>query len=446
MTNPNLLTRREFIVNSSLSLLGIALASCTTPPPPQQPQGALRPPAPVVPLPSPDLTADVISRRRQENKKGIPGLDSKPIMSEQDFKRIDGGLKTSPSKLFQIIGNGLQNLWEGKRDQSLFPESVYDKDLSPLVITYDTDSGSFCSLVAQNGDKNEFIFTIDGNKIYRPPVKPFKMGIALGSQVEMRKEGTTPEEFYLAKEAINLFAMPPITSQTARVLRSIYNYTSTDMNGKAIDQVSYTPSTILTVLSKDIPMDQLHFGGMNTVDFSKSTDSSSPTGKIYYDLGLKYYLPANMMGPRDEGFVIKHGFYALSDTKNSQPLEQAKVGDVVREHIEITVPVTRRDVTIEDFIPAGMEIVDTSLATEDKTLSQTEPEVVGSTLWPDHEEWKDDRAFLYNESLKPGTYTFDYMVRALVPGSYLELPAQISELYAPENFGRTGAGSFSISK
>ena len=218
------------------------------------------------------------------------------------------------------------------------------------------------------------------------------------------------------------------------------------LNGKAIDQFSYTPSTILTVLSKDIPMDQVHFGGMNTVDFSKSTDSSSPTGKIYYDLGLKYYLPANMMGPRDEGFVIKHGFYALSDTKNSQPLEQAKVGDVVREHIEITVPVTRRDVTIEDFIPAGMEIVDTSLATEDKTLSQTEPEVVGSTLWPDHEEWKDDRAFLYNESLKPGTYTFDYMVRALVPGSYLELPAQISELYAPENFGRTGAGSFSISK
>jgi len=199
-------------------------------------------------------------------------------------------------------------------------------------------------------------------------------------------------------------------------------------------------------MSKTIPIGQLKFGGLNTVSFAKSADSSTPPGKIYYDMSFKYYLPAKTMGPRDEGFAITHSFYTLSDTKGTTPIGEAHVGDVLREHIEITVPVTRNDVAIEDFIPAGMEIVDTGLATEDQSLTKSEPQVTNSTLWPDHQEWKDDRAFLYNQTLRPGTYTFDYMVRALIPGNYLELPAQVSEMYTPENFGRTGAGSFTVDK
>jgi len=232
------------------------------------------------------------------------------------------------------------------------------------------------------------------------------------------------------------------------------------LNGETIDTFSYKPENILTTISKTLPMSRLQFGGMNTVAFARSADGAASKGKIYYDLSLKYYLPADTMGPRDEGFAISHGFYALSDTKGQTPINQAHVGDVLREHIEFTVPVTRNDVSIEDFIPAGMEIVDTSLATEDKTLSNdvvrsayedqdisnSEQDVQDSTFWPDHQEWKDDRAFLYKESLSPGTYSFDYKVRALVPGKYLRLPSQISELYTPENFGRTGAGSFTIDK
>ncbi len=225
------------------------------------------------------------------------------------------------------------------------------------------------------------------------------------------------------------------------------SFTETNsLNGKTIDRLDYTPANILTILSETIPLSELKFDALNTIDFTKSADTTASKGNIYYDLGFKYYLPANSMTPRDEGFAIRRDFYALSDTKMESPLDGSKVGDVITEHIEITVPVTRREVAIEDFIPAGMEIVDTSLATEDKTLANRADGVQSPTLWPDHEEWRDDRAFLYMETLSPGTYTFDYKVRALIPGTYLRLPAQISEMYTPENFGRTGASSFIIQK
>lgn len=218
----------------------------------------------------------------------------------------------------------------------------------------------------------------------------------------------------------------------------------TTLNGTAIDHFDFTAKNILSQLSKVVPMDQLKSGSINMLMFAKTNDTGTSQGKIYYDLSFKYYLPANTMAPRDEGFTIKRSFYKLSDTKGDQPVRNAKIGDVLREHLEITVPATRLQVAIEDFIPAGMEIVDTSLATEDQSLKNTKVSIKNSKLWPDHKEWRDDRAFLYEEQLSPGTYEFNYFVRALVPGTYTQLPAQVSEMYTPENFGRSGAGLFTI--
>ncbi len=163
-------------------------------------------------------------------------------------------------------------------------------------------------------------------------------------------------------------------------------------------------------------------------------------------MSFKYYLPAAQLPSRDEGLTIVRGMYGLEDAAGEQSLQKTKVGDVVREHIEITVPVTRRNVLIEDFIPAGMEIVDTNLATEDQSVREVETDVKSSRLWPSHKELRDDRYVLVIDELPPGTYQFDYFLRALIPGSYTYLPAQVSETYNPENFGRTSAGSFIIEK
>ncbi|MFA6601672.1 MAG: MG2 domain-containing protein [Candidatus Paceibacterota bacterium] len=248
------------------------------------------------------------------------------------------------------------------------------------------------------------------------------------------------------------------TTNTLAVVRALTSYIrwqpetaatftlENTLNGKEVQKFDYKPDNILTQLTKTIPMDGLRTGSLSTVNFQKSNIKGSDVGKIYYDMSFKYYLPANTLGPRDEGFSIERNFYALSDKDGTKPIQKAKVGDIIREHVEVTVPVTRNQVVLEDFIPAGTEIVDTSLATEDKTLQDVGAVIKNSRLWPDHKEWRDDRAFLYFDQLSPGTYQFDYVVRALVPGTYSVLPANVSEMYTPENFGRSGASLFTIEK
>lgn len=164
----------------------------------------------------------------------------------------------------------------------------------------------------------------------------------------------------------------------------------------------------------------------------------------YYDLALRYYLPANQIAPRDEGFSIKRGFYSLDDKKNQNPLEKGKVGEVLRAHLQITVPKSRNFVIVEDFIPAGMEIVNLDLSTEQKSLRLQEKELTGRELIPDFKEIHDDRLFLYIEYLESGVYEFDYFIRPLIKGKFIHLPAQVSEMYFPENFGRTSGDYFEI--
>jgi uncharacterized protein YfaS (alpha-2-macroglobulin family) len=212
----------------------------------------------------------------------------------------------------------------------------------------------------------------------------------------------------------------------------------TIVNGKSIDTFAFNASTILDQSKQTLPVSALKVNDYNTLELKKTG-----SGSLYYDLGLKYYLNGNVE-PRDEGFSITRQMYALSDKSSSTPLTKAKAGDLVREHLTVVVPVERRNVQIEDFIPAGMEIVDLSLATESKDLRFNQVQVKAPEIYPDFKEIRDDRAYVYTAKLDPGVYEFDYYLRALVPGTYSQLPAIVSEMYTPENFGRTGSATFQV--
>ncbi len=218
---------------------------------------------------------------------------------------------------------------------------------------------------------------------------------------------------------------------------SVYTL-DTLINGKIVDTFALNASTILDQNKKTIPVSDLQINDYNTLELKKTG-----SGSLYYDMALKYFLNGNAQ-PRDEGFTITRQLYALDDKAGNTPLTKAKAGDLVREHLTIVVPVERRNVQIEDFIPAGLEIVDLSLATESKELRFNQIEIKAPEIYPDFKEIRDDRAYIYTSRLSPGVYEFDYYLRALVPGSYSQLPAIVSEMYSPENFGRTGSASFQV--
>lgn len=205
----------------------------------------------------------------------------------------------------------------------------------------------------------------------------------------------------------------------------------------------FNKDTILNQYQKVFLLSSFVFNHNNTIEFSKQ-NRNNLANSFYYDLGLKYYLNIAQIGPRDEGFSITREFYDLNDKENKTPLSEARVGEVVRGHLQITVPSDRNFVLIEDYIPAGMELVNMDLATEQKSLRLQEIELKGRELYPDYEEFRNDRLVLYEERLSPGVYEFDYFVRPLIKGVYSQLPAAISEMYFPENFGRTQGRYFEV--
>jgi uncharacterized protein YfaS (alpha-2-macroglobulin family) len=215
------------------------------------------------------------------------------------------------------------------------------------------------------------------------------------------------------------------------------------VNDKKEGQFTFNPQTILEQFSKEIPVKNLKFNGNNVITFKKENHNQT-TNAYYYDLALRYYLKADKIPPRDEGFNIKRGFYRLEDKENKNPIKKVKVGEILRANIQVIVPKTRNFVMIEDFIPAGMEIVNLDLATEQKSLRLQERELKGRELIPDFKEIRDDRLFLYVERLEPGVYEFEYFVRPLIKGKFIHLPAQVLEMYFPENFGRTSGDYFEI--
>ncbi len=266
------------------------------------------------------------------------------------------------------------------------------------------------------------------------------------------------------------------------------------LDGEDIFDHEFNATNVFSTFTHFISIDDIVREKLVPLQFTRE-DLNNRENNLYYDMSLKYFLPVESLPPRDEGITITRGLYALDDAKGTTPLTQAKVGDVVQGKLTIMTPGAYSHVAIEDMIPAGFEIVNQNLDTEQGAIeSQGQPlgirqtdneeegfitravdrvtsffegeqtaqvydswsidggyygnetETYSRTLYPTHIESHDDRVFLYVESLAPGVYEYTYYLRALVPGTFKYLPARAEELYFPEVFGRTSGATFTVTE
>lgn len=243
------------------------------------------------------------------------------------------------------------------------------------------------------------------------------------------------------------------------------------LNGTDIETYTVDPKNILDQKTISKLLSELKVGGDgNSLVFAKEG-----TGRLYYDLVLKYVLPAEKIQPRSEGFVIQRSYYRMDDEKMLNPVTDAKPGENLRAKLTVIVPEDRTAVAVEAPVPAGMEIVNFELATADKTLtygyekgqlvvppcvplygsgvgagpcatvdSESDGYFTGfSGNWT-HKEIRDDRLALFADRLPKGVYQYNYFVQVTTVGSFINPPAVVSEMYFPENFGRTEGGKFEV--
>ncbi len=218
----------------------------------------------------------------------------------------------------------------------------------------------------------------------------------------------------------------------------------------------------MKVERKSVPIDKLaDLKGPLPFVFQKD----GPAGVLYYGALLRY-APAELPEkPLDRGLVVQRWFEPYTGGGQSR---QFFAGDLVRVRVRLGTPQERHFVALDVPLPAGLEPVDTTLASTAQIPSEPKEEgpAVGyqnesgedasdaaqeaspfSTSWYspfNFTEMRDDRVVLFADHLPPGVHVASFVARATTPGDFVLKPAQAEEMYTPEVFGRSDGGRFQV--
>ena len=171
-------------------------------------------------------------------------------------------------------------------------------------------------------------------------------------------------------------------------------------------------------------------------------------GTLYYTARLNVSLPVDKIAALDRGFSVARQYFLATDLEH--PVSSAKAGDLLLARMTVVVPDERHYVVVDDPLPAGLEIVDTSL---DNSTQSLQPEQydwnslrsIGWGWWYfNHVEMRDNKVVLSADILPAGTYVYTYYVRAVTPGSFHVIPVTAQEFYFSEVYGRGDGSTFTV--
>jgi uncharacterized protein YfaS (alpha-2-macroglobulin family) len=158
-------------------------------------------------------------------------------------------------------------------------------------------------------------------------------------------------------------------------------------------------------------------------------------GRLYYGVRMNYY-PLGDQSPKEVGLTVTKTLEVQGIPQD--PRGPFAPGTVVRVTLTAVTNQDRHFVVLDDPIPAGFEIVNSSFLT---TAVTGESAGNGNSSAFSHAERYDDRVLVFADELPAGIHTYSYLARVTRPGVYA-LPATRGEgMYEPEVFGQTGSTS-----
>ena len=205
-----------------------------------------------------------------------------------------------------------------------------------------------------------------------------------------------------------------------------------------------------------IALDGLPRGELGLIQFERDF---SRDGRMYYTLSLRYAAPANEIAALNRGIGVSHRYSLLDDPDTG--VTSSVAGEVVRVEVTVIAPTDRVFVTVNDFLPAGLEPIIPRLNVGSPWLREhleAERAAVASysggsysapwfawyySPW-DQVDLRDDRVTLYAKHLPKGVHRYIYYARATTPGDFFVAPAHAQETFFPEVFGRSDSGRFTV--
>jgi len=210
----------------------------------------------------------------------------------------------------------------------------------------------------------------------------------------------------------------------------------------------------LTSVYATVPLDDLLPDSPNLLTIQRDNG----VGRLYYRANLLLERPADEAEPVNRGLSITRQY--VLDNQNCRSGEcpaitSVQLGSpqaVVQARLTLVVPEDMYYVIVEDYIPAGVEIVNLSLETSQQGLggSQYYPADPFSEGWG---WWLFSNPQIYDDHLRwvvrylpAGTYVLTYRMLPLQAGEYQVLPAHAFQYYFPEVEGTSAGAIFTINE
>ena len=160
-------------------------------------------------------------------------------------------------------------------------------------------------------------------------------------------------------------------------------------------------------------------------------------GTLYYTL-WQTYAPMAYSDSVNAGFEVSRSITDLQ----GKAVTEFKAGQRYKVTLKTRSTASRSFVVLEDFIPAGFEIVNTSLATESREQAAS----LNNAAWGgfERDEKYDDRIVIFADYLTEGEHEYSYLVQASVAGDFAYPSLWASQMYDPAVFGRNATSRMVI--
>jgi uncharacterized protein YfaS (alpha-2-macroglobulin family) len=158
-------------------------------------------------------------------------------------------------------------------------------------------------------------------------------------------------------------------------------------------------------------------------------------GRLYYTASLRYGIPVELSGARDEGI----GVFAETFDSEGNAVKDGRLtpGKTYTRRVTVSSPRDRTFLALRSPVPSGAEIIDAVFVT-----SSTVPPPKDNDETAD--EWNqpvrflmDDEARFHWDFFPAGRQQAEYRFRAVMPGIYPTPPSTAECMYEDEIFGRS---------
>jgi len=169
---------------------------------------------------------------------------------------------------------------------------------------------------------------------------------------------------------------------------------------------------------------------INQSDLASGNIRLRPSGgNAYFSATTHAVLPATTSLAVQDGFDLKRVYL---DYETGKQIRRIKAGELVKVRLDIRLPEYRDYVALRDPLPAGLEVVNSTLKTARKVQRKK------SWAW-EHIELKDDEVRAYANRPWRRELRFEYVARATIVGTFHALPAHVETMYDPNSYARSDA-------